>query len=248
MIEKKYLLLLLIGFFVVIILFLFGRQKVQPPINETFCDQIRTNLLNNACRAMVSKDINKCDNSGGYDIFCFDVLSEIINPSVEMCDSINSNYGKLMCYNSLAIKTKDPKFCMNNDDCYLKIASITSNTTLCDFFSDKSSYYTCLAVASNDRGQCKNIENVFEEKLCLSNLPQGLEDCLIEGNYDYACLSILASKEKNSTICETIDNDYIKFKCILSIKNDFEICKASEGVPRDICIIYYLKNELSLEP
>jgi len=248
MIEKKYLLLLLIGFFIVIILFLFGRQKIQPPVNETFCNQIRTNLLENICRSIISKNINQCDNSDGYDMFCFDILSEIVDPSVEMCDSINNNYGKFMCYKNLAIKTKNPKFCMSDDDCYLKIASITSNITLCDFFSDESFYYTCLAVASKNREQCKNIENIFEEKLCLSNLPQELKDCLIEDYYDYVCLSILASNEKDSTICEMIENDYIKLKCILGIKNDFEICKTYTGVSRDICIIYYLKNELNLNP
>jgi hypothetical protein len=193
----------------------------------------------------VSKNIGLCNNTGGYDIFCFDTVLEITDISKDLCEGMNYDYAKLKCYNELAIETKDSKFC-KSEDCYIELASITSDERLCDFFSDgREDKYTCLAIANDDREYCENIETIVGRESCLKNLPQDLDDCNILNEYDYECLSKLAAKNMDTSICEMIGKDMPKIECILNIKNDLEICKDYTGSSGDICMIYYLKNELT---
>jgi hypothetical protein len=223
------------------------QKRTKQLVNESFCNRINTELLRDLCRVMLLKDINSCNKTDGFDTLCYDILSQVINLSEDVCNGVKNNYGRLMCYTNLAIKTKNPKLCMNFDDCYMQLASITSRKDLCDFFPKESTdARICLVIASKDRNYCKKIENEFERKRCLAHLPQNLEDCLILGNYDEVCLFKLSLVKKDLTICEKIERIFPKIECKLNVKNDFNMCESFDGIPRDICIIYYLRNELKV--
>lgn len=244
MIWKKLLPAAIVLIILITVFIFLRKQKPEQVVVEDICNEIQNKFLINVCHALTFRNISACEDAGGYDILCFDLVSQIIDPSEELCNSVQNEYGKLRCFRQLAKKTGDPSFCMNNDDCYLELATITSNPSVCEFFPygsvDKD---LCIALSKQSRDYCKDIQTEYGYKLCISYFPQTIDDCMMWGNYDIKCLCKLASEKKDPALCEELA-DYHKLECILNIDNNKEVCMRQKGPLKDMCIIYYLRNKL----
>src|SRR4030042_1694526 len=153
--------------------FIVSKTQTAKSIDESVCDEIYNINLENICHLLISGDINSCNDVGGYDTFCFDSVLEVSDISEGFCNIINNSYGKLKCYNNLAIKTENPDFCMDNEDCYIMLASVSSNEKICDFFTDGVvERNMCMAGANGNEEYCQNIENDFQRRLCLMKFSQ----------------------------------------------------------------------------
>ncbi len=253
---RKFLLIFIIFFLILLLSLVFfllkkdGTEVLKPSLNKSLCDFIINENLGKSCQALISKEANICEDVGKYNTLCFEWILGSIKLSEDYCNRIKNNYGKIVCFRNLVVQERDLDLCMENDDCFiqrLKIASLTSNEEICNFFSGDDFYKNlCLAETSNNRNYCKEISDDFMKKSCLSYFPEGLTDCEVENTRE-KCLYELAFQKKDPKICELIKSPSGRIECVLNIKNDLNICMEKTSDMKDICIIYYLRNELKIK-
>jgi len=232
------------------ILYFIGRESetnsiLNSKLDEKFCDGIEFEPLKNVCQIAFSKDIDSCKNvERGYDIKCYEIAVEAMDVSESICENMRSNYVKFLCNKKLAIKLKDPELCGGNINCYIELASINEDESICENIEFDQEKYKCLAKVIKNRDYCNNIEDEIERMNCIGAVPEEVSDCKIESyNYiNFDCLSELAYKEKNSTICDLISLEELKWTCIINVENDLKACDNAPDFFKDLCKIDYLKN------
>ena len=243
-----------IGIIIIIVLilsiflsFFLNRQKpeIKIELKESFCDDIDFDPLYNVCLIAFSKNIESCKNvEKGYDIVCYDIVVGSLDVSESICESIKSDYGKFLCNIKLANKLEDPELCNGNYKCYTNLASSTKDYSICNYIDFEQERYSCLAKTSGKTEYCNNIGDEFEKNVCKNLVPKDLVGCELESYYNFDCLSELAYKEKNSTICNLITLEEVKWKCIINVENNPEVCYNAPDFFKDICRIEYLKNQM----
>jgi len=246
MIEKKYFILASIIALLIILTFFLVRPTKEKPIDKTICDRLAASQSKDICHILLSGDPTLCSKvSEGYSTVCYEIVLNPSTVSENLCNSLSDDYGKNLCFRNLAIKLKNPEFCMDNDDCYLDLAQITRSSVSCEKFpSDSSIMLECLALAQGDRKNCDAIQDDVERKSCMGLLPVSLDDCLFFGYYNYDCIKKLAYQKKDISICEKIDKEKLKFDCILNVRNDLMVCDTANDVAKDFCLLYYLRNAM----
>jgi len=246
MIVKKYFILAGIIIVLVILSFFLVRPIKKEPIDKTFCDRLAVSQNKDICHILLSGDPALCDNvSEGYNTVCYEIVLNPSTASESLCNSLSDNYGKNLCFKNLAIKLKNPAFCMNDDDCYLDLAQETRSSVSCEKLpNDSPAMLKCLALAQGDRRNCDLIQDDVERKSCMGHLPIGLDDCLLFGYYNYDCIKKLAYQKKDVSICEEINEGRLKFDCILNVQNDLTTCDTATDVAKDFCLLYYLRNSM----
>jgi hypothetical protein len=222
------------------------RQKTSSKLDESFCDEIISDQLNDICHVAFSKDANSCENVGtGYNLLCYNVVVNALDVSESVCNSINNSYGKILCDSRLAIKLKNPEMCGFDFNCYTELAVLTKNYSICNYAGIDSEKYKCMAKSSGSLEYCNSIEDDIEKKNCEQLLPKKIEDCQIGDYYNYDCLLELAYQEKNSYACNLMSREELKWSCIVDAVNNPEVCSNATDIFADLCRIEYLKNNLN---
>lgn len=228
-----------------LIFYFSNKQETEPELNESFCEKIRFIPLNDVCHISFSKDIDSCkDVEKGYDLLCYEIVVDALDVSEGVCENIENNYGKFLCYLKLAIELEDPEFCEGNFNCYTELAVLTKDYDICDYIGFDAEIYKCLAKASGDRDYCNEIDDEIERKSCEGVIPEEVSDCEIGDYYNYDCLFELAYNERNSTICDLISSEEWKWTCVVDVEDDPEVCDDAPTFFEDLCRIEYLRNHL----
>jgi hypothetical protein len=226
-------------------IYFFHRQKPPSKLDVSFCDEIISGPLNEICHTAFSKDVNSCENVGtGYNLLCYDVVVNAMDVSEPACSSIDINYGKLLCDLRLAVKLKNTTMCGFDVNCYTELAALTKNYSVCSYIGIDSEKYKCMAKASKNPDYCNNIADDTEKKSCEELLPKVINDCEVGGYYNYDCLLELAKQQKNSSACNMMSREELKWACIIDVENNPNACNKASDVFADLCRIEYLKNNL----
>lgn len=244
--------LLYIGIFIAVILiisaifFLLSKgEKSVSKMDESFCNDITLPALNYVCQLVFSKDINSCkDVESNYETFCYETLADTANITRSVCEGIENDYGKFICSSRLAVKLDDPELCKGNSNCYTTLAVSTKNYTVCDLITFDQDKYRCMAEASKKTEYCNNIGDEFERKLCIGLAPNSIEDCKIGDYYNSECLYNIAQIGKDSTACNLISLDQLKWKCIIDVGKNPLACDSAPQPFDDFCKIEYLRIQM----
>jgi hypothetical protein len=244
--KISYIIILLVLILIFSIsIFFFSKQKASSDLDENFCDGIIYESLNKICQIEFSKDINSCENVGsGYDLLCYNVAVDTLDVSETLCKNIENKYGKFLCSMKLAIKLKNPELCEGNSNCYVELATLTKNYSICNYIGVDSEKYKCLAKSSKNLEYCNNIEDESEKQLCEGLLPENPRDCEMGSGYNYECLLELAYQQKNSSICSLISREDLKWTCTVNVENNPDVCNNATDIFRDLCKIEYLRSNL----
>ena len=128
-------------------------------------------------------------------------LPPTFNPSD--CAKIEKEETKRYCYEEMAIHFKDETYCQR-DECFADVAVAKLDPTLCEKIKNdlmiKNGCYGGIAVTTGDTSTCEKIS-------CSKRIEE--------------CYSNTAQAKKDQTICEKIQDPYVKYKC----KNNY--CKGS---------------------
>jgi len=167
--------------------------------------------------------------------------------SESICENMENSYAKFLCNKKLAIKLKNPELCEGNVKCYIELANLNHDESICENIGFNQEKYKCLAKVSENRAYCNNIEDEIERMNCIGAVPEEVSDCKIESyNYiNFDCLAEIAYKEKNSTICDLISLEELKWACIINVENDLKVCDNAPDFFKDLCKIDYLKSYLN---
>jgi len=223
------------------------KPATRTTIKVNFCDGIYFQPLKKTCLMVFSKNLDGCnDVENGYDQLCYDILIEHIDVSQTTCDNINNNYGKFLCYKKLAVQTKDINFCKSNPECYKEVAIKSKDTKICDLLANPFEVQKCFALVFNDKSYCENIDEETEKRICITLVPQNADDCNAFNYYDAACLTKLASENKNSEICNLLtgNSEIYKWTCWVTVTDNPKACDDAGDFFSDICKITYLQNHL----
>ncbi len=158
-----------------------------------------------------------------------------IDEEFEKCNSLNSNLEKDLCFQNLAIKKENEKYCEKINDenikesCYFSLANISGkeNIKLCDKIKNEDQRLFCQVKISLDKSYCEKVK---------------------DKNQKISCFSYLAFIFSDEKMCDDIKEDEDKKNLCLALSNlNQEFCeKISKISDKNDC--YYimanlLKNE-----
>jgi len=150
---------------------------------------------------------------------------------IEICDNMNSNELKLMCY---AMFSKQYKYCSllgtSSSFCIDFVSSaLDLNEDLCKSFEgyNRLSCVISLAIKNKDPNLCKLQENSTLTSSCYNSLTSHLDDLNI-----------------NEDFCNKISEESLKFTCLAKVKNDIKLCDNIKLEPREKgnCLAITSKN------
>jgi hypothetical protein len=218
-------------------------ERIMPSRRSSFCSEMESDLIKSICLKVASGRVNACDDEVEYDKFCYDTLIETVDVSEDSCKSIKNKYGKFLCYKKLAVETENSDFCMNSPECYKELAVKYEDTKFCDKLIENEKL-KCYAIVIDDRSYCEKIDEEFERRVCMALIPERIEDCTDSNYYDADCITKLANKTKNSTICNflTGEDEMSRWKCLVVATDDLGVCDDAGDFFVDVCKIYYLRN------
>jgi hypothetical protein len=113
------------------------------------------------------------------------ILGYSLRTEVAACSSIENDYGRYLCYQDLAVKSKDPSICENivenpywKDSCFAFTAPAKGDWQICNNIpsEDENMRQACLsdvAVATNDASLCSKMDNSTKDRcpVCLPCWP-----------------------------------------------------------------------------
>lgn len=126
------------------------------------------------------------------------------------CPKITSKTKKDICYKQIADGTKNPRICenildtYNKDDCYKNVISNTGNGEACEKIISQEVKDDCLINAAQKSGKVE-----FCEKMSIFSSDEWNEYSTKEH-----CYKMVASTTKDAALCEKINTQEIKDKCL----------------------------------
>ena len=174
-------------------------------------------------------DLETCNKISVFNRFqkhqCYLRLIEI-EPSLELCLKLNIEIQRDDCYTALAKSNKDPNLCdktatWKKDICYRDLASLTADEKLCEKIDgSKIECYISVAKVKKDPNICRNLEegqeDCYQEVAVASNNPQLCEE-LKDNIKTMLCYTVVASRLRDSSICENINEEAFKNDCYSNI-------------------------------
>jgi|GEM_PF-1036392 len=200
--------------------------------NQSLCDQISFNYSKQLCFARILGTEAYCDNLSDYlqrdsciKIFAVERLNEV------KCDIIKTNLYRDMCIQEIALAKGNPTICSmiicyecitDRDDCYKGVAESARLISACDQISEPLKRDLCrleTAKLSANASQCSTIENNYRRDNCYSLIINSYSyspstcDGVVPQTWRDECYNRAALATGNSTICEKIQDMFVKDRC-----------------------------------
>lgn len=214
--RKKKFVLVFIGLFVILIVFLGAlgmwlmnakTEKdgdIQPPIQQIKIEEPKQEVLSNkVCLSLSTDNISHCDEDGAEDI-----------------NNTSPLEYKVHCHNEYyyakAIMVGDASLCTNIDEMesfmkYVCLASINSDSGICQSIQMEEDRISCEAVVAQDSSKCNIISDKELKEECSSAVARDL-----------------AYRTKDISNCNKIAEgtypEKIRADCIAAINKDPSVC------------------------
>lgn len=185
---------------------------------------------------------------------CYETLAVQSN-DVAFCDKITSgsfsDLSRNICYTHVAMNSGDPEVCKKvqspyERDCYIELAKITKDPSLCDYAKLKYNY--CIAEVVTvvpDESLCERISGTVTEGKCYENLAVAKKDHSFcnkmpldeygKNKSDSCIFSVAATKQDKET-CKKITHPVIQSNCLKELtRKEEEKSQPEIKVTPNIC-------------
>jgi hypothetical protein len=201
--------------------------------NASLCDNISFIYVRYLCITRLTGDYARCNELSDYlqKDSCFEIFaSEHSAPN--LCLNISTNLYQDMCFTDIAMKSRDASICSrmicyecinDREQCYLKVANATLDPSPCGRITDlmnEDLCYLTVAKTSSNPSYCSPMQNDYRRSTCYSSIIYGQSfapsTCadINYTNWKDECYQKAAISSKNSTLCQSITDQFIKSNCI----------------------------------
>jgi len=140
-----------------------------------------------------------------------------------ICDKIRTMYYRNLCYQRIAINSRDPRLCTK------------------EFVGDESNVNGCFNVLSIELNNISLCYKTSNPSICVSGYAiyfNKTDLCASTDNEDW-CLMSIGSKNHDLSICQRIKTDFRKGQCVTAIavdNNDISLCDGLNQKEKDDCV------------
>jgi hypothetical protein len=201
--------------------------------NASLCDSISFNYTRYLCTTRLTGDYARCNELSDYlqRDSCLEIFaSEHAAPNI--CLNISTNLYQDACFTDIAMKTKDASICSrmicyecinDRENCYLRVANATLDPAPCariTVLATEDLCYLTVAKTSSNPSYCSPMQNNYDRNTCYSSViygqsfaPSACAD-INYTNWQDECYQKVAINTKNSTLCQSITDQFVKSNCI----------------------------------
>lgn len=152
---------------------------------------------------------------------------------VNNCNKLSSSRFQIDCYSNMALKNNNPDICKeisdisNRHECYVNIALSKNDESFCNktgVFVSPICYTTVIA-NRNDESLCDKGESIRD--ICIALIKENPQLCLninrtMSTKSD--CLSLIAQKKENISVCDILNNETLSPLSDLTINYSIDSC------------------------
>ncbi|QLJ53030.1 MAG: hypothetical protein Sv326_0855 [Candidatus Fermentimicrarchaeum limneticum] len=201
--------------------------------NSSLCSSISNLYTKYLCLTKLTGNYSLCNELPDYLQIdsCIEVFASD-STNYSLCSNISTHLYQDKCYTNIAVKSRNADICSriicyecitDKDNCYYGVANVTGNISLCNRISEpmkKDSCHLNIAKSASNPSFCSKIENTYTMNTCYSSIIYNqnytFSSCatIIHQNWEDECFKQLAINSKNSTVCQSITDPFVKNNCI----------------------------------